>query len=153
MIGQLMASKTIEKVLRIFIASVLLLTGMGKLLDVPGFIKVIDTYRLVPETLQPLVAVFMVLIELKIAENLYRNLSLKITALAATGLHAGFTLLATITLIRGIEVPNCGCFGVFWARPLTFITVGEDIFMVGVCFLLFKMAQKGEKSRLDNDPA
>ena len=28
---------------------------------------------------------------------------------------------------------------VFWARPLTYITVGEDIFMVGVCLLLFKI--------------
>ena len=94
--------------------------------------------------MQPAVAVSMVVIELKIAENLYRKLNLKMAALAATGLHVGFTLLATITLLRGIEVPNCGCFGVFWARPLTYITVGEDIFMVEVCFLLFKIFQRKE---------
>ena len=139
MIGQSMANKTLEQGLRVFIASVLLLTGIGKLLDVPGFIKVIDTYKIVPIFLQPVVAVSMVLIELKIAENLFRKLNLKLTVLAATGLHIGFTLLATITLLRGIEIPNCGCFGVFWARPLTYITVGEDIFMVGVCLLLFKI--------------
>lgn len=144
MIGQLMVSKTLERGLRYFIASVLLLTGLGKLLDVPGFIKVIDTYEIIPIFLQPFVAVSMVLIELKIAENLIRQINLKLTALAATVLHIGFTLLATITLVRGIEVPNCGCFGIFWARPLTFITVGEDIFMVGVCFLLFKILKRKE---------
>lgn len=144
MIGQLMVSKTLERGLRYFIASVLLLTGLGKLLDVPGFIKVIDTYEIIPIFFQPFVAVSMVLIELKIAENLIRQINLKLTALAATVLHIGFTLLATITLVRGIEVPNCGCFGIFWARPLTFITVGEDIFMVGVCFLLFKILKRKE---------
>ncbi|MEK9627772.1 MAG: MauE/DoxX family redox-associated membrane protein [Nitrospinota bacterium] len=147
-----MASKTLVRVLRYFIASVLLLTGIGKLLDVPGFIKVIETYQIVPSSLQPAVAVSMVLIELKIAENLFRSLSLKLTALAATALHIGFTFLATITLIRGIEVPNCGCFGVFWARPLTYITVGEDIFMVGICFLLLKTLQNQE-THLNHDAA
>jgi len=139
-----MGNSTLERSLRYFIASVLLLTGIGKLLDVPGFIKVIDTYKIIPILLQPVVAVSMVLIELKIAENLFRKINLKLTALAATGLHIGFTLLATITLLRGIEVPNCGCFGVFWARPLTYLTVGEDIFMVGVCFLLFIILKRKE---------
>jgi len=139
-----MGNSTLERSLRYFIASVLLLTGIGKLLDVPGFIKVIDTYKIIPIFLQPVVAVSMVLIELKIAENLFRKINLKLTALAATGLHIGFTLLATITLLRGIEVPNCGCFGVFWARPLTYLTVGEDIFMVGVCFLLFIILKRKE---------
>ena len=137
MIGPLTASKKLELGLRYFIASVLLLTGIGKLLDVPGFIQVIDTYKIIPTFLQPAVAVSMVLVELKIAENLF----LKINAIAATALHICFTLLATLTLLRGIEVPNCGCFGVFWARPLTFITVAEDVFMVGVCVLLLKILQ------------
>ncbi len=139
-----MDNKLLERVLRYFVASVLLLTGIGKLLDVPGFIKVIDTYEIVPIFLQPMVAVSMVLIELKIAENLYRHINLKFTVLAALCLHIGFAMLATITLFRGIEVPNCGCFGVFWARPLTYITVAEDIFMVGICFLLLKILQRKE---------
>jgi hypothetical protein len=39
--------------------------------------------------------------------------SLEITALAAMALHICFTLLASLKLLRGIEVKNCGCFGVF----------------------------------------
>mgnify|MGYP001038387226 CR=1 FL=1 len=145
MIGPLIASEKMQLALRYFIASVLLLTGLGKLLDVPGFIKVIDTYRLVPPLIQPVIAVSLVVIELKIAENLFRNINLRMTALAATGLNIGFSFLASLTLLRGIELPNCGCFGVFWVRPLTYLTVAEDIFMVGVCVLLFKISQKKEK--------
>jgi uncharacterized membrane protein YphA (DoxX/SURF4 family) len=144
MTGLLTASKNLEVGLRFFIASVLLLTGIGKLLDVPGFIKVIDTYEIIPAFLQPIVAISMVLIELKISENLFRNINIKITAIAVTALHICFTLLASLTLLRGIEVPNCGCFGVFWARPLTFITVAEDIFMVGISVLLFKLLQRNK---------
>ena len=107
----------------------------------PGFIQVIDTYKIIPTFLQPAVAVSMVLVELKIAENLFRKINLKINSLAATALHLCFTIIATLTLLRGIEVPNCGCFGVFWARPLTFITVAEDVFMVGMCVLLLKILQ------------
>lgn len=142
MIGRSTPSEKARFGLRLFIASVLLLTGMGKLLDVQGFIKVIDTYKLVPALFQPALAVSMVVVELKIAENLFRNLNLKMTALAAVVLHLVFTLAAVVTLIRGIEVPNCGCFGVFWQRPLTFVTVIEDVFMAGVCLYLFKLAQK-----------
>jgi hypothetical protein len=144
MTGPLTASKKLELGLRYFIASVLFLTGIGKLLDVPGFIEVIDTYKIIPTFLQPAIAVSMVLVELKIAENLFRKINLKITALAATALHIGFALLATLTLLRGVEVANCGCFGVFWARPLTIITVAEDVFMVGVCVLLLKLLQRKE---------
>ena len=78
MIGPLTASKKLELGLRYFIASVLLLTGIGKLLDVPGFIQVIDTYKIIPTFLQPAVAISMVLVELKIAENLFRKINLKI---------------------------------------------------------------------------
>lgn len=145
MIGPLTASEKLEPVLRYFIASVLLVTGIGKLLDVPGFIKVIDTYKIIPVFFQPAIAVAMVLVELKIAENLFRKINLEITALAATALHICFTILATTTLLRGIEVPNCGCFGVFWARPLTLLTVAEDILMVGVCVLLFRLLQRNER--------
>ena len=145
MIGPSTASKKIELGLRYFIASVLFLTGIGKLLDVPGFIEVIDTYKIIPTFLQSAIAVSMVLVELKIAENLFRKINLKITALAATALHVCFTLLATLTLLRGIEVPNCGCFGVFWARPLTIITVAEDVFMVGLCALLLKLLKRKEE--------
>jgi hypothetical protein len=88
----------------------------------------------------------MVLVELKISKNLFRNINIKITALAATALHICFSLLASLTLLRGIEVPNCGCFGFFFGpRPLTFITTTEDIFMVGVCVFLFKLLKRNEE--------
>lgn len=44
-------------------------------------------------------------------------------------MHLGYTLLAIITNWRGLELTNCGCFGVFWARPMTWTTVIEDLIL------------------------
>ncbi|MBC8645596.1 MAG: hypothetical protein H7X85_00410, partial [Thermoanaerobaculia bacterium] len=42
---------------------------------------------------------------------------------------------------RGIAVPNCGCFGVFLARPLTWGTVLEDGGMVAASLALAALAR------------
>lgn len=135
--------------LQYFIASVLLLTGIGKLLDVPGFVEVLITYQAIPSWGLHLVAITMVLVELRIAEWLFRDKTLVLGALSSLMLHILFTLWATITLIRGVPVPNCGCFGVFLARPLTIVTVGEDLALVLVSFFLLRLA--GKRRKFSND--
>jgi len=37
-------------------------------------------------------------------------------------------------------MPNCGCFGVFWARPLSGATLIEDLVMAGLSILAWKWA-------------
>ena len=48
MTGQSITNKIVLRFLQYFIASVLLLTGIGKLLDVPGFVDVLITYQAIP---------------------------------------------------------------------------------------------------------
>ncbi len=132
--------------LRYFVACVLLLTGLGKLLDVPGFVEVLKTYQAIPDWAQLFVAVGLVLIELRIAEWLLRDKTLVLGAFASTILHSVFTVWAGITLLRGVPVPNCGCFGVFLARPLTGWTLVEDLFMVGASCLVLRLAVKAQSA-------
>ena len=128
-------------VLRIFIGAVLIASGIGKLLDVPGFIKVLETYQALPLRSLPFVAVFFVLIELKIAEMLLWPGRLRSGALASMVLHLVFTLFTTATYFRGIPIPNCGCFGVFWARPLTVQTIFEDLVMLLLSASLYRLSK------------
>jgi hypothetical protein len=126
--------------LQSFIALILLATGIGKLLDVPGFQSVLRSYQALPEwTIVP-VSIGFVLVELRLAEYLIFGRNLRRAAMLSLLLHAAFTFWAVMTLLRGIEVPNCGCFGVFLARPLTWGTVGEDLFMVSISGLLWYLA-------------
>ena len=68
MTGQSITNKIVLRFLQYFIASVLLLTGIGKLLDVPDFVDVLITYQAIPGWGLHLVAITMVLVELRISE-------------------------------------------------------------------------------------
>jgi uncharacterized membrane protein YphA (DoxX/SURF4 family) len=133
--------------LRIFVGGILLATGIGKLLDVPGFMGVIATYRVLPEASYAFIAVFMVVLELRLAEWIFRgrgvgNFGLRAAGLVSAGLHICFTFWAVLALVRGLDIPNCGCFGVFWARPLTWTTVIEDLVMVAASFGIWRLARE-----------
>ena len=140
MTGQSITNKIVLRFLQYFIASVFLLTGIGKLLDVPGFVDVLITYQAIPGWGLHLVAITMVLVELRISEWLFRDKTLVQGALSSFMLHSIFTMWAAITLIRGVSVPNCGCFGVFFVRPLTILTVAEDLVLVLASFFLLRLA-------------
>lgn len=127
--------------LRLVIAAVLLGTAAGKLLDVRGFAAVLDTYRAIPEgALLPL-AVLIPLLEVALAAWLLARRRLRSAALASAGMHAAYGTWAGVTLARGISVPNCGCFGVFLTRPLTWGTVLEDGVMVAASLALAALAR------------
>lgn len=126
--------------IRFFIAVVLLATGVGKALDIPGFVSVLVTYQAIPEWGLYPVALGMTGTELVLSVWLFSGWRLPEAALAALALHVVFTLWTAATLLRGIDVPNCGCFGVFLARPLDGWTVVEDLVMVALCLGLFYSA-------------
>ncbi len=114
--------------IRCFLGALFLATGIGKLLDNRGFAQVIATYELgIPEPgLLPL-ALGVSLLELAVGINVPRGRRLKQNVLATLVFHIGYTAVAAATLVRGLPIENCGCFGVFLARPLRWSTVGEDL--------------------------
>jgi len=137
--------KALVWTLRLFIGAVLLATGIGKLLDVPGFQNVLVTYQMFPEWSLPVIAIGFVVVELRLAEELLVGRDLVRAAWLATALHVLFTVFASVTMLRGLDIPNCGCFGVFMARPLTWGTVAEDVFMTLVSAALYVAARKSSQ--------
>lgn len=131
--------KVLALALRAFIALVLLATGVGKGLDLPGFVEVIGTYRLLPELLHWPTALGMTAFELFLGAWLLSGRHTSLAGLTSALLHGAFTLWATIALLRGLDIPNCGCFGVFLARPLTWATPVEDAVMIAASLALFML--------------
>jgi hypothetical protein len=138
-----MASK-LQTALRIFIGLILLATSIGKLLDNAGFAEVLKGYQLFPDNSFLLLAIGLglSLFELLLAVLLLSNRRRIEAAFLALILHIAFTTVASRTLLIGLELPNCGCFGVFLQRPLTWGTVGEDVFMTIACAALLLLAQR-----------
>jgi hypothetical protein len=47
-----------------------------------------------------------------------------------------------VTLIRGLDLPNCGCYGAFFPQPLRWYSPLEDLVLVGMCYALRIGAKK-----------
>lgn len=128
--------------LRLLIGLVLFATAAGKLLDVRGFAGVLRTYEAIPEWVLLPIAVGVPVAELALALWLFSGRRLAGAALAALGMHLAYAAWATASLLRGLELENCGCFGVFFARPLGWRTVVEDLVTAGLSAWLLGLARR-----------
>jgi len=149
MTGRSTNNKTLY--LRIFIAIILLTTGAGKALDIAGFVEVIITYQVFASWMLYPIALGMIITELTLSFWLFSGRLIFWAALASLGLHSVFTLWASVALLRGLDIPNCGCFGVFFARPLDGWTIFEDLVMVALSGLLMIFARMNKTSPFTSD--
>lgn len=125
---------------RIVLALINLGAGVGKGLDVPGFVRVLDTYQLFPEPLQWPLAIAAVAGELALGVWLLSGWRLREAALACAVVNAFYMVALGVTFLRGIELNNCGCFGVFLPRPLRWYSPVEDLVLVLFSIALFFLA-------------
>lgn len=123
---------TTAQFLRWAFALLLIVTGAAKLADLPGFVGVVASHQTLPAILVAPAAWALTGIEFLMALWLVLGRELRLAALALIALHLGYLVWLLQLLARGIAVENCGCFGVYWPRPLTPMTLVED----GVLILL-----------------
>jgi hypothetical protein len=128
--------------LRWTIGLVLVATGAGKLLDIRGFAEILRSYEILPAgSLLPL-AVAVPMAELALAFWLFSGRRLVGAGAASAGMHLAYAAWSAAALMRGLSLSNCGCFGVFLARPLTGQTVAEDLVMVALSVALAVCARR-----------
>lgn len=121
----------------------LLASAIGKLLDMTGFITVVETYRSFPQAALPIAAWALALAELALALWLAVGKALRRGTAAPVALHLLYLVWLAIALGRGLELPNCGCFGVYFARPLTAWTLLEDGILLALALALWRSTQVG----------
>lgn len=129
--------------LRLLLGVVVLAAGAGKALDVPGFLDVIRTYE-IPWMANPVLAWAVVIFELGLGAWLLAGRRLEIAAALSVAMHAGYFVLLSSALLRGLDLNNCGCFGVFLARPLRWYSPIEDLVLIGISLLLIVPDRKKE---------
>jgi hypothetical protein len=139
--GALSNSRT-AFLLRLFLGLVLLATAAGKLLDVRGFAGILRTYETFPDAALLPLALAVPLVELGLAIWLVSGRRLVAAAGATLALHAIYAVWAAATRMRGLHLSNCGCFGVFFPRPLTWRTVLEDLVLVALSGWLLVLARR-----------
>lgn len=133
--------------LRIFLGLFLLAAGAGKGVGIPGFVEVIETYRTgLPLWGRWAVAIAISLLETGLGLWILSGRRTAAGALVAFFLNIGYFALLAMTLLRGIDVPNCGCFGMFLPRPLTPETLLEDLLLCGFSWGLYLLARDERRS-------
>ena len=136
------AAFRLAAVLRCVIALVLVATSLGKLLDLAGFAAVLRSYEALPGSVIGPMAAAVPLAELVLAAWLLSGRRLPVASLVSVALHLLYAAWAAIGILRGLRLANCGCFGVFFARPLTWRTVLEDGVMAALSAGLFLAAMR-----------
>ncbi len=97
---------------RVLVGAVLVYAGATKAAGPSEeFAIVIGSYDFLPQDMLLSVATFLPWIELWIGWSLILALRLRATALSAGVLFAAFLGTLLSVQIKGIELPNCGCFG------------------------------------------
>ncbi|HEX2762568.1 MAG TPA: MauE/DoxX family redox-associated membrane protein [Allosphingosinicella sp.] len=127
---------------RIGLGALLLLTGIAKLADIRGFAGIVADYSLLPDVLLLPVALAIGLAELGLAFWLLSGRRVAAAAAVTLVMHLAYFLLLATTLLRGITLSNCGCFGVFWPRPLGLSSLAEDLVLAAIAFLLWRSAAR-----------
>lgn len=129
--------------LRWFFVLLLAASAIGKLADMPGFYAVIKSYALLPEAVIPVSAWALAIFELVLAIWLAAGKRMHVVAFIVIALHFVYLIWLMIALARGLDIPNCGCFGIYWARPLSWSTPVEDLILLALATVMWRsLAQK-----------
>ncbi len=137
-----MSSVMLTGVPRLFIGAVLIASALGKSLNLSGFVEVLATYHAFPEWALWPFALLITGLEWSLGTWILWGRRLRQSALAALWLNLCYALWMTVTLVRGLELANCGCFGVYFPRPLRWYSPIEDLVMAGMCYALWRHAKK-----------
>lgn len=128
--------KILRLVLQILIGGILVASALGKALDLAGFADVLGTYQAFPKSALPFIAFAVTMFEFFLGTWIFSGWRLQASAFTAALMNLGYAVWMTVTLLRGLQLTNCGCFGVFFPRPLTWVSPLEDLVMVALCVLL-----------------
>ena len=138
-----MKNKKLYYFLKYFFVLILLSTAIGKLLDNRGFAEVILTYQFgIPFTLAMVLGLSVSLFELFLGLAVLLDIRQTRNCILLIMMHAGYAFLALTSLARDLQLKNCGCFGIFLQRPLTWFTFVEDIVLISMASLFYWLVKK-----------
>jgi hypothetical protein len=130
---------------RIVSGVVCLTSALGKSLDLRGFVEVLVTYQLFPDQMLWPIAFGLTGLEWVLGVWVFAGWRIQAGTFLALILYGVYAAGLVITLFRGIDLPNCGCYGVFLPQPLRWYSPLEDMVLAGMRY----GAQKNPREPVD----
>ncbi len=134
---------------RLFLTAVFLYSGIVKLQQPLQFAVALAGYQLLPEQFILPISNLFPWVEVLLGVTILTGWKIRYSATFATGLLLFFSLLLTITYLRGIDA-NCGCFS--FDDPISPMTIIRDgLIVIPAIFLMAenrirKLCTKGSPS-------
>jgi len=119
------------RVCQVVIGLVLAFAGLAKIGDLQSFASQIHNFRMVPISLENLIAMTLPWVELVAALALILGIHSRAGAILAVGLMALFTIAVGAALARGLDI-ECGCFGTADASRVGKVKLLQNIVMTAV---------------------
>jgi len=103
-----LASPWLYRIVRLGLAALFIYAGVSKLLDPKAFARIISAYSIVPETVLPVAAVGLPLLETVAGVGLL--LDIRGSLAVISGLLGLFIFVLGFGILKDLNV-DCGCFG------------------------------------------
>ncbi len=121
-----------------YIAILLGLMGVLQAVSFNDFTTALQDYSVFPGATVELVALAVIAAELAAALLLVSNA--KQGAIVTGVVYTFWIVMAFQGLLRGLDVPNCGCFGRFLSQPLTWWVIPQDLYVLAMAALIYRKA-------------
>ena len=125
--------------IRMLLGLILLAASISKLSNLPGFVAVLHSYRFLPQGLHWPGAIIIAVSELVIGSWLCWGRHPRQAAWTSLALHGFYAGFSGIMLLRKMPILNCGCFGSYLARPLSWMTVAQNLLLAVLSLLLVRL--------------
>lgn len=132
---ELLAQPMLTVFLRSFLALLLVLAAVPKLIHREEFYGVVRNFRLTPDWLSRPLAALLPVAELAVAAALLVRPVAQGAALAAAALLIVFAVAMAINVLRGRTAIDCGCFRDGMKQPLSWLLVLRNIGLASAALL------------------
>jgi uncharacterized membrane protein YphA (DoxX/SURF4 family) len=124
---------------RVLVGGILLASGLLKaMVPAEEFALALENYQLLPVTVLLPLARVLPWVEIFVGAFLWAGFSLRASALAAVFLHAVFFAVTLSAVARGLDVPDCGCFGSRGPHMRPAQVMILDAVLVGLSWVIFR---------------
>jgi uncharacterized membrane protein YphA (DoxX/SURF4 family) len=122
-------------VCQLFAGSILLMSGVIKLLDLPEFENTVRKYAVVPSGFERSTATAITMAELVAAVSLLSGELVRVGAGLAAALFLLFIGAVALNMKRGVEL-DCGCFGLLWREVTGWPTILRDSVLLAAALVV-----------------
>ena len=132
--GRLLRNGHLIRICRVIMGIVFIVAALAKIGDVAAFSTQIHNFRMMPVSLENLVAMTLPWVELLAGLSLLLGIRPRSGGLIVTVLMAMFLVAVAVALGRGLDI-ECGCFGTADATRVGLSKLSQNLVMLILAFI------------------